>query len=192
MNFLNYLGVVSLIMQSMFITFMIIFAKRGHKFNHITVGIFRLVISGVLLSILISCIFFYANKPKKVVYNTKLTQQQLINIVEKQASHFGIPLSIARSLVQQESSWNVKAISNKQACGLCQILPSTFISYTDDTDIFNPTTNARVGMKHLAHLYKQEGCWDLALAKYNGGNKYYNSLESKNYVACILSRVEYK
>lgn len=192
MNFLNYLGIVSLIMQVMFIIFMIILAKRGHKFNHITIGIFRLVISALILSVIISCVFFYTHKPKKVVYNRQLTKQELVAIVERQAIRYGVPLSIARSLVQQESQWNPRAVSRKQACGLCQVLPSTFVAYTDATDIFNPTINATVGMKYLAHLYKIEGKWDIALAKYNGGNKYYNSIESRNYVACIMSRVEYR
>ena len=193
MNIIGYIGIVSVIMQVMFFIIMFILYKQGYDFNDLTIWLLRIVAAGVIMSIVIVAVIAYTHKPKKVVLlKPLLSQAQLEQIVIGQAIHYKVPLSIAKSLVYQESRWNPRAVSSCQASGLCQIMPSTWVAYTDKEDIFNPTSNAEVGMHYLSDLYyKKHKNWQVALGIYNAGSNY-RCREARMYVAEVLSRVEYK
>lgn len=118
-------------------------------------------------------------------------EESLQDMVVASAKSHNVPIPIAKALVQVESRWNPKAISYAGASGLCQLMPGTFKwVYPEGKDIFNPKDNAHAGMKYLRELYNESGSWHTALAKYNGGGKYYKSLECQRYAEKVLSIAE--
>lgn len=89
--------------------------------------------------------------------------------IQHAASMAGVPLGIARNLVQTESSGNPRAYNKSSgATGLTQLLPST-AKDLGVTDLYNPTDNLAAGMRYLAQQHKAFGSWGHALAAYNWG-----------------------
>lgn len=84
------------------------------------------------------------------------------------ASMAGVPLEIAKRLVQAESSGNPRAVSPTGAQGLTQLEPAT-AKELSVSDPFDPAENLAGGLKYLAQLHKQFGSWGHALAAYNWG-----------------------
>lgn len=189
----------------------VMFMLKLTKFKHYTLNeINKVLVNLLILLIVFTLIVFfitlhienkidYRNKQliSKSEYLTKqengYSNEELNLMVERYATYYKIPISIAKSIAIQESAWNHKAISKVQACGLFQIMPSTFIAYADaDMNIFDPKHNAEVAMRYLNDLYSKHKSWNRALAIYNGGYKYANSKEAQLYVAQVLSRADYK
>jgi soluble lytic murein transglycosylase len=81
-------------------------------------------------------------------------------------------------LVRQESEFNPKVISHKNAYGLTQLIPSTGRELARKAGIrgfsasmlFQPATNLRLGTAYLRSLLNQwDGKWEQTLASYNAG-----------------------
>ncbi|WP_412098990.1 lytic transglycosylase domain-containing protein [Defluviimonas sp. D31] len=107
------------------------------------------------------------------------------------ARRHGVPEDLFLRLVQQESGWNPKAVSNKGATGLAQLMPATArrlgVNATD------PHDNLDGGARYLRMMYDRFGNWKLALAAYNAGPEAvakYDGVppyaETKGYVRAIL------
>lgn len=95
-------------------------------------------------------------------------------IVEKYSYDYGVPEYIIFSVIKVESGFNELAVSHKGACGLMQLMPSTYewlcsIDNEDVKDIFAPDENIKYGVYLLSVLYKRYGSWDIALCAYNAG-----------------------
>jgi len=73
-----------------------------------------------------------------------------------------------RAVVQVESGYNSRALSNKGAMGLMQLMPDTARQYGVE-DPWNPEQNVRGGTAYLRHLIDRFGDLDVALAAYNAG-----------------------
>lgn len=84
------------------------------------------------------------------------------------AEEFGIPKSIFASMIDTESRWNPRAISNKGAMGLTQLMPGT-AKDVGVTDPFDPMQNLRGGAAYLKQQFEKFGDWRKALAAYNYG-----------------------
>lgn len=103
----------------------------------------------------------------------------------------GVPEDLFVRLVQQESGWNIKAVSHKGATGLAQLMPETADRLgVDETD---PLENLDGGARYLRMMYDRFGDWRLALAAYNAGPEAVEKYggvppydETTNYVAAIL------
>lgn len=110
------------------------------------------------------------NKTTAPVSNNdrKFTKQELQVMCDNYADMFGVPKSLARALVKQESGWNPSAKSKVGAMGMMQLMPGT-ASSLGVKDAWDPAQNMWGGMKYLSQQYKQFGSWDLALAAYNAG-----------------------
>ena len=100
------------------------------------------------------------------------------------------------SQMHQESSFKLKATSNKGARGLMQLMPATAIRL-GVTDIYNPKQNIEGGIKYMRWLLdKFGGDVNLALAGYNAGEgavmKFGNQIppyrETQEYVRRISER----
>ncbi len=116
-------------------------------------------------------------------------------IVESSMRYNIDPLLIY-SQMHQESSFKLKATSNKGARGLMQLMPATAIRL-GVTDIYNPKQNIEGGIKYMRWLLdKFGGDVNLALAGYNAGEgavmKYGNQIppyrETQEYVRRISAR----
>jgi hypothetical protein len=98
------------------------------------------------------------------------SRKRLRTMVDQGADRFGIERALAHSLVSAESNYNPHAVSRAGAVGLMQMMPATAADYgvTRAEDLFDPATNVRVGMRHLARLIRQYGIGKAVMA-YNAG-----------------------
>ncbi len=85
---------------------------------------------------------------------------------------------IVAALIRQESEFNPKAISHKNACGLTQIMPATGkqlarkdgVRRFRTSMLFQPSTNLKLGSRYLRTILDQwGGKWEETLASYNAG-----------------------
>jgi len=88
-----------------------------------------------------------------------------------------IPINVAMSLIQIESSFYPDAISETGDHGLFQINLKTWQKALniDLTRIYEPEYNIAIGLTILQGYYKKAGSWSMALALYNAGKNYKES-----------------
>ncbi|MDQ5768627.1 lytic transglycosylase domain-containing protein [Thiothrix subterranea] len=122
-------------------------------------------------------------------------EQHLDGIVQAAAQQTGVPVSVIRAVIQQESAHNPGAVSHKGAQGLMQLMPGTAARF-GVYNVFDPAENIRGGTTYLAWLYNRYQSWPLALAGYNAGegavDKYAGIppyRETQNYVRKIMARL---
>ena len=90
-----------------------------------------------------------------------------LSVARAAARRHGVPEDLFLRLVQQESGWNVGAISSKGAIGLAQLMPQTAADLAVDPD--DPEDNLDGGARYLRAQFETFGTWRLALAAYNAG-----------------------
>ena len=109
------------------------------------------------------------------------------------AARHGVAADLVESVIRVESAFNPRAVSNKGAQGLMQLMPRT-ASSLGVRNAFDPRENIEGGVRHLRYLLdKYPGNVSLALAAYNAGEKavdYYRGIppyaETQQYVQKIL------
>src|SRR5215471_1081601 len=108
------------------------------------------------------------------------------------ARRHGIPPTLFKAMISQESGFNPNARSPVGAIGLGQLMPGTARGL--GVDPYNPIQNLEGAAQYLASAKKSFGTWKLALAAYNAGfgavHKYGGVppyRETQNYVRKILS-----
>ena len=113
-------------------------------------------------------------------------------IIATMSEAHGVNPLLVRALIQVESNYRPKALSNKGAMGLMQLMPATAREYKVRNP-YDPKANIAAGVKHLAKLIETHGV-ELALAAYNAGEgavKKFNGIppyrETRNYVTRILA-----
>jgi soluble lytic murein transglycosylase-like protein len=116
---------------------------------------------------------------------------EYLEVAKTVARKHGVPEDLFLRLVQQESGWNVVAVSSKGATGLAQLMPET--AKILGVDIADPEANLDGGARYLRMMFDKFGTWELALAAYNAGPgavEAYNGIppyaETENYVKAIL------
>jgi soluble lytic murein transglycosylase-like protein len=74
--------------------------------------------------------------------------------VQAYARHYGVPISLVRSIVQQESGWKACVMSSKGAVGLMQLMPMTAarLGVKNRCDIVQ---NISGGVRYLAWLIRR-------------------------------------
>jgi len=109
------------------------------------------------------------------------------------AARHGVAADLVESVIRVESAFNPRAVSNKGAQGLMQLMPRT-ASSLGVRNAFDPRENIEGGVRHLRYLLdKYPGNVSLALAAYNAGEKavdHYGGIppyaETQQYVQKIL------
>jgi soluble lytic murein transglycosylase-like protein len=85
------------------------------------------------------------------------------------ADHYGVPRALVHAIIRQESNWNPRAVSDKGAVGLMQLMPATAETYSV-RDRYSITENLSGGIQYLADLLNQFGGeMRLAVAAYYCG-----------------------
>jgi soluble lytic murein transglycosylase len=82
------------------------------------------------------------------------------------------------SLIRQESEFNPNAVSNKNALGLMQLLPSVGkgvakqekLKHFATQQLFTPAVNLQLGTRYFRSMVDQFGGFEYALAAYNAGD----------------------
>jgi soluble lytic murein transglycosylase len=115
------------------------------------------------------------------------------NIILKASKKYNVSPKLIEAVIKAESGFNIKAVSDKGAEGLMQLMPQTQRKL-DVTNPFNPSQNIYGGTEYLKSLIaKYRGNLPLALAAYNAGSKAvkkYGGIppydETRNYVNEVM------
>lgn len=128
------------------------------------------------------------------VENPRSTTKGYGNIIKQAAEKFDLPDRLLSSIIQHESNFNSKAVSQAGAQGLMQLMPGT-AKYLGVKNSFDPEQNITGGARYLRQMLNQfDGDIELALAAYNAGPgnvKKYGGIppfkETQNYVKKVLN-----
>jgi soluble lytic murein transglycosylase-like protein len=90
-------------------------------------------------------------------------------LIERYAAAYNVDPVLVRAVIQVESDFNPRCVSNKGARGLMQLIPETARRY-GVRSIFDPDENIRGGVHYLADLMSMfNNDLHRALAAYNAG-----------------------
>jgi soluble lytic murein transglycosylase-like protein len=113
-------------------------------------------------------------------------------MIDRLSAEQGVDPRLVRAVIQVESAYHQRARSNKGAVGLMQLMPETARQY-GVADPYDPASNLRAGITHLAALLRRFPT-ALALAAYNAGEAAVEQFrgippypETRAYVSRILS-----
>jgi soluble lytic murein transglycosylase-like protein len=118
------------------------------------------------------------------------------SLIEEHAARQNLRPDLVRAVIQVESGFNPRAISNKGAMGLMQLMPAT-ARELGVRNAYDPVQNIRGGTEYLRQLLDRFGGDEaLALAAYNAGagavSKYGDAIppyrETRQYVEKIRAR----
>ena len=90
------------------------------------------------------------------------------SIIYQEALKNDLPPELVAAVVEAESDFRPRLVSDRNAQGLMQIIPSTGRLMGAD-DLFNPNQNIAAGTKYLRYLVDRFGDERTALAAYNAG-----------------------
>ena len=98
-------------------------------------------------------------------------ERRFNRIIQGAANRYEVDPALIRAIIMAESSYNPKAVSEKGAKGLMQLMPKT-ADYLGVEDSFNPEHNINAGVRYFKQLLDQfNGDVKLALAAYNAGSR---------------------
>lgn len=114
------------------------------------------------------------------------------------ARETGVPASIVRQLIAEESGGNVNAVSHETAegfrsRGIIQIYDKNRAELVKkfwrggDFDVYNPIHNATVGLRYLAALHRRFGNWYQACIYYNHGDVAHCPEDTRAYARRIVN-----
>ena len=90
-------------------------------------------------------------------------------LIQRQSDSQNLDPKLVKAVIQVESGYNHKALSNKGAMGLMQLMPDT-ANLFNVRNAFDPEENLRAGTRYLRQLLNRfAGRLELALAGYNAG-----------------------
>ncbi|MEE8311712.1 MAG: lytic transglycosylase domain-containing protein [Candidatus Binatia bacterium] len=110
------------------------------------------------------------------------------------ASRYRIDPNLIRAVISVESSGNPRAISNKGARGLMQVMPATGrdLGVHDAALLFDVSANVTAGTRYLRYTYDRFGNWPQAIGAYNAGPASIARgripTETRHYVRRVLAR----
>ena len=99
---------------------------------------------------------------------------EIRNVASEYGEIYGIDDDLICAVIKTESGFQKNRVSKKGACGLMQILPSTYDYVTEKyglsgEDIFDICSNVEVGTAYLSYLYDNFKTIDEVLCAYNAG-----------------------
>ena len=91
--------------------------------------------------------------------------------VRQYAAHYRVPPELIAALIDVESRWNPRAVSNKGAMGLMQLMPATAKRF-GAFDPFNAEQNIAAGTRYVtALMWEFHGDLRLVAAAYYAGDR---------------------
>ena len=119
---------------------------------------------------------------------------EILNLIDKYSQKYNIDKNLVKAVVQQESGFNSKAVSQAGAMGLMQLMPST-AKCLGVRNPFDAEQNIAGGTKYLKTLINKYDSVKLGLAAYNAGSgavQKYGGVppykETQNYVKNIIKK----
>lgn len=112
--------------------------------------------------------------PREAVKTGNPRKDKFARMIHTAAKKHGVPLKIAKAVVEVESNFNPKARGAAGEVGLMQIKPATArgMGYRGSTKaLYRPETNLEWGMKYLAGAHKRaNGDVCGTILRYNAGH----------------------
>jgi soluble lytic murein transglycosylase len=129
----------------------------------------------IVISLLFSLIAILSIPLLPSIPDLKFTAPTKADYMKIVKLHHSDPKLVA-AIITVESNWKPKAVSNKGAIGLMQVLPTSGKIYAgvSRADLFDPEKNIQVGCKILKMYQRQSKTLGEALAKYSGGAANYH------------------
>lgn len=101
----------------------------------------------------------------------KATDPSLDRIVQEAAERHSVDPALVKAVISTESGWNTRAISQKGAVGLMQLIPATAQRFGVGNP-FDPAQNVEGGTMYLRSLLdRYNGDLAKSLAAYNAGER---------------------
>jgi len=101
-----------------------------------------------------------------------MDRNEIKRLVVAEAEATSVPPALALALAKVESDFQGRALSDKGARGVMQIMPRTARDEfgVGPDELWDPRLNIQLGLSFLEQLRQRYGGrWDLALSHYNGG-----------------------
>lgn len=93
-------------------------------------------------------------------------------MVRHYAAHYNVPQELIAALIDVESAWNPRAVSDKGAMGLMQLMPGTARHFGAHNP-FDPEQNIAAGTRYITTLmWEFHGDLRLVTAAYNAGDRW--------------------
>ncbi len=132
------------------------------------------------------------NEILNILRSKPMTIGQAMEVIDAVASQKAIPVSIALAMVEQESEFYPRAVSNMGARGLTQIMPATIKFYIKDpllqNQIDRPSINVTGGLMHLSYLRSKFGTWEKSLRAYFAGEDQADNIAFDWYAKGVLRK----
>ncbi|MBO5851371.1 MAG: lytic transglycosylase domain-containing protein [Clostridia bacterium] len=131
----------------------------------------RLFLVFLILLVILPLAFLYLNVGGFNYY---------LKCVEYYSNKYGIEKELVLSIIKTESNFNPKAVSQKGAVGIMQIMPKTaeFIASelkVSNYDLFDYNTSINFGVYYLSYLTKKYSNEHIVICSYNAGETRVNS-----------------
>ena len=135
----------------------------------------KIIFTIIIILCAIVFLIIFNKKIQKIFYPKRY--EEIVNIY---AQEYEVEKNLIFAVIKAESDFDEKAISNKNALGLMQIMEDTAIDVArknniniDENnareDILKVNNNINIGTKYLSILLKKYENMELALAAYNAG-----------------------
>ncbi len=141
-------------------------------------------------------IILFKDKLLKIIYPKTYSE-----IVSTYAEEYNVEENLIYAVIKAESNFDSKAVSNREAIGLMQIVEETAIDVAKrnqieiDTEniteeLLDIDNNINIGTKYLSTLLTQYGNMEIALAAYNAGIGTVNNWIEKQVIQADGSDIE--
>lgn len=129
---------------------------------------------------------------QRLLYPVNVTRYD--ELISQAAEHYRLPFAFIKAIMKVESNFNPRAVSEKQARGLMQLIDGT-AQLMNVADPFDPQQNVFAGARYLRLLANMfEGNMALVAAAYNAGPERVlrtrtipNIPETRQYVRRVLT-----
>jgi soluble lytic murein transglycosylase len=111
-------------------------------------------------------------------------------LVEHYAKHYNLEPEFIAAIIDVESRWNARAVSDKGAQGLMQLMPAT-ARHFGAFDPFDPEQNIAAGTRYLtALMWEFHGDMRLVTAAYYAGDRWVGARQLNYRNADVIAYVE--
>ncbi len=130
----------------------------------------------------------------KLAHGYAVSSAEMEAAINEAAARHGVDPSLVKAIIKVESNFNPRAVSNKGAMGLMQLMPGT-ARQLNVTNPFDVHQNVDAGVRQFSQLLQDfNGDVKLSLAAYNAGEKAVTNhkgippyRETQNYVRQITN-----